>query len=123
ASRLQGGVVDVRGRSATFTGEPCMPWAGGRTAPGVAVQGNILVSEETVATMLAVFLGTPGRLAARLLAALSAGDQAGGDSRGRQSAALLVVKPGAGYGGVNQRYLELRGGDHLGSIAEVGRIV
>ena len=122
ASHRQVGVVDMQGRSATFTGEQCMPWAGGRTAPGVAVQGNILVSEETVATMLAVFLGTPGRLAARLLAALSAGDQAGGDSRGRQSAALLVVKPGAGYGGFNDRYLDLRVDDHPDPVAELGRI-
>jgi len=122
ASHRQVGVVDMQGRSATFTGEQCMPWAGGRTAPGVAVQGNILVSEETVATMLAVFQGTPGRLAARLLAALSAGDQAGGDSRGRQSAALLVVKPGAGYGGFNDRYLDLRVDDHPDPVVELGRI-
>src|SRR3989441_1179465 len=122
ASHRQVGVVDMQGRSATFTGEQCMPWAGGRTAPGVAVQGNILVSEETVATMLAVFLGTPGRLAARLLAALYAGDQAGGDSRGRQSAALLVVKPGAGYGGFNDRYPDLRGDDHPHPVVELGRI-
>jgi len=122
ASHRQVGVVDMQGRSATFTGDQCMPWAGGRTAPGVAVQGNILVSEDTVATMLAVFQGTPGRLAARLLAALSAGDQAGGDSRGRQSAALLVVKPGAGYGGFNDRYLDLRVDDHPDPIAELGRI-
>jgi uncharacterized Ntn-hydrolase superfamily protein len=122
ASHRQVGVVDMQGRSATFTGEQCGPWAGGRTAPRVAVQGNILVSDETVASMLAVFQGTPGRLATRLLAALSAGDQAGGDSRGRQSAALLVVKPGAGYGGFNDRYLDLRVDDHPDPVVELGRI-
>jgi len=122
AARRQVGVVDMQGRSATFTGDQCMPWAGGRTAPGVAVQGNILVSEETVSTMLQAFQQTPGRLAARLLAALSAGDRAGGDSRGKQSAALLVVKPGAGYGGFNDRYLDLRVDDHRDPVAELGRL-
>ncbi len=122
ASHRQVGVVDMTGRSATFTGDQCMPWAGGRTAPGVAVQGNILVSGETVSTMLQTFQETPGRLAARLLAALSAGDRAGGDSRGKQSAALLVVKPGAGYGGFNDRYLDLRVDDHPDPVGELGRI-
>jgi uncharacterized Ntn-hydrolase superfamily protein len=99
-----------------------MPWAGGRTAPGVAVQGNILVSEATVSTMLETFQKTPGALAARLLAALAAGDRAGGDSRGKQSAALLVVRPGAGYGGFNDRYLDLRVDDHADPVAELGRL-
>lgn len=122
ASRRQVGVVDMEGRSASFTGDRCMPWAGGRTAPGVAVQGNTLVSEETVSTMLETFLKTPGPLASRLLAALSAGDRAGGDSRGKQSAALLVVKPGAGYGGFNDRYLDLRVDDHPDPVAELSRL-
>jgi len=122
AGHRQVGIVDMQGRSATFTGDQCMPWAGGRTAPGVAVQGNILVSAETVSSMLETFQQAPGRLAARLLAALSAGDRAGGDSRGKQSAALLVVKPGAGYGGFNDRYLDLRVDDHPDPIGELGRL-
>jgi len=122
APHRQVGVVDMQGRSASFTGAQCMPWAGGRTAPGVAVQGNILVSEATVFTMLETFLKTPGALAARLLAALAAGDRAGGDSRGKQSAALLVVRPGAGYGGFNDRYLDLRVDDHADPVAELGRL-
>jgi uncharacterized Ntn-hydrolase superfamily protein len=117
ASHRQVGVVDMQGRSATFTGDQCMPWAGGQTAPGVAVQGNILVSEATVSTMLETFQKTPGPLAA-----LSAGDRAGGDSRGKQSAALLVVKPNAGYGGFNDRYLDLRVDDHPDPVGELRRL-
>ena len=122
AGHRQVGIVDMQGRSATFTGEQCMPWAGGRTAPGVAVQGNILVSAETVSSMLETFQRTAGPLAARLLAALQAGDRVGGDSRGKQSAAMLVVKPGAGYGGWNDRYLDLRVDDHPDPVSELGRL-
>lgn len=122
AAHRQVGVVDMHGGSATFTGDQCMPWAGGRTAPGVAVQGNILVSADTVATMLEAFHQTPGPLAGRLLASLQAGDGAGGDSRGKQSAAMLVVKPGAGYGGWNDRYLDLRVDDHPDPVGELSRV-
>jgi len=122
AHKRQVGIVDLQGRSATFSGTRCFPWAGGVTAPGVAVQGNILVSESTIAAMLARFQETRGPLAWRLLAALKAGDEAGGDRRGKQSAALLVVKPGGGYGGSNDRYLDLRVDDHLQPVDELERL-
>jgi uncharacterized Ntn-hydrolase superfamily protein len=122
AAYRQVGLVDMRGGSATFTGDQCFPWAGGQTAPGVAAQGNILVGEQTVSAMLETYRETSGPLAARLLAALNAGDRAGGDRRGRQSAAMLVVKPGAGYGGFNDRYLDLRVDDHRDPVAELGRL-
>ena len=122
ASQRQLGVVDMQGRSATFSGGECFPWYGGMTAPNVAVQGNILVSEATVSAMLAAFQATPGALAWRLLAALKAGDRAGGDRRGKQSAAVLVVKPEGGYGGLNDRYLDLRVDDHERPVEDLERI-
>jgi uncharacterized Ntn-hydrolase superfamily protein len=122
AAKRQVGIVDAAGKAATYTGGECFPWAGGATAPGVAVQGNILVSGATVEAMLAAFKGAPGTLSTRLLAALGAGEAAGGDRRGKQSAALLVVKPRGGYGGFNDRYLELRVDDHPAPVAELGRL-
>ncbi len=104
----QVGIVDTQGRAATYTGKECFAWAGGRTGPGFACQGNILVGQAVVDAMARAFESGTGELADRLLGALLAGDRAGGDSRGRQSAALLVVKPGGGYSGFNDRYLDLR---------------
>ncbi len=104
----QVGCVDAHGGSAAYTGPACLAWAGHRTGPGYACQGNILTGPETLDAMAAAFEQTQGDLAARLLAALRAGDQAGGDRRGKQSAALLVVKPGGGYGGDTDRYIDLR---------------
>ena len=95
----QAGLVDAKGEAATFTGEDCLPWAGGTTGEYFAAQGNILTGPETVEAMVATFLGSEGDLPARLLASLLAGDRAGGDRRGRQSAALFVVKPKGGYAG------------------------
>lgn len=92
----QVGVVDAAGRAASFTGERCMEWAGGRTAEHFACQGNILVGERVVAEMSLVFEKAEGELVDRLLAALEAGDRAGGDRRGRQSAAVQVVRDGGG---------------------------
>jgi uncharacterized Ntn-hydrolase superfamily protein len=93
----------ARGRSIS-TGKECQPWAGQRFAPGYAVQGNILAGEAVVEAMERAFLESPpGPLGGRLIAALEAGQAAGGDSRGMQSAALLVVREGAGYGGFNDR--------------------
>jgi len=122
ASKRQIGIVDMRGGAATFSGGDCFRWYGGLTAVNVAVQGNILVSEETVAAMLQAFQDTPGALAWRLLAGLKAGDRAGGDRRGKQSAALLVVKPSGGYGGFNDRHLDLRVDDHLQPVDELERL-
>ncbi len=116
------GVVDAGGRAATFTGSECFEWAGGVAGEHYAAQGNILVGRETVEAMAETFEGTSGDLAGRLLAALDAGQQAGGDSRGRQSAALLVVKEGGGYGGNNDRLLDLRVDDHPEPIRELIRI-
>jgi uncharacterized Ntn-hydrolase superfamily protein len=116
------GVVDAEGRAATFTGGECFEWAGGVTGEYYAAQGNILVGRETVTEMAKTFEDTPGDLAGRLLAALDAGQQAGGDSRGKQSVALLVVREGGGYGGDNDRVLDLRVDDHPEPIRELIRL-
>jgi uncharacterized Ntn-hydrolase superfamily protein len=116
------GVVDARGRVATFTGSECFEWAGGVAGEHYAAQGNILVGRETVEAMAETFETTTGDLAGRLLAALDAGQAAGGDSRGKQSAALLVVKEGGGYGGNNDRLLDLRVDDHPEPIRELIRL-
>lgn len=119
----QVGIVDARGGSATFTGSDCLPWAGGVAGPNYAAQGNILVGEETVTAMVERFLSTSGDLAHRLTEALDAGQQAGGDSRGRQSAALLIVKEKGGYMGLNDRYIDLRVDDHPEPIQELKRLL
>jgi uncharacterized Ntn-hydrolase superfamily protein len=116
------GVVDAGGRAATFTGSECFEWAGGVTGEHYAAQGNILVGGETVEAMARTYTETRGDLGARLLAALDAGQVAGGDSRGKQSAALLVVREGGGYGGDNDRVADLRVDDHPDPIRELMRI-
>lgn len=117
------GVVDRQGRAAAYTGSKCLHWAGHRTGDNYTCQGNILVSEATVEVMEQTFLTTGGHLADRLTAALAAAQTAGGDSRGEQSAALLVVRAGGGYGGVNDRLVDLRVDDHSEPIAEVQRLL
>ncbi len=120
----QAGVVAADGGSATFTGAGCNAWAGGRSGPGYAVQGNILTGEPVVTAMQQAFLGSAGKpLAERLFAALAAGDAAGGDSRGKQSAVLLVARAGGGYGGKDDRAIDIRVDDHAEPIAELGRLV
>ncbi|MGP3560332.1 DUF1028 domain-containing protein [Geobacillus sp. BK01] len=121
-SLRQVGIVDAKGRAATFTGEKCYPWAGGITGPNYAAQGNILAGEETVLAMGKTFEQAKGPLAERLLKALQAGQAAGGDRRGQQSAALLVVKERGGYGGYNDRYIDLRVDDHPRPIEELIRL-
>ncbi len=106
--RRQAGLVDAHGNAATFTGAACHDWAGGVTGTHYAAQGNILVSGATVEAMAASFEGSQGDLADRLVGALAAGQAAGGDRRGQQSAAVLVVRHQGGYGGDNDRYLDLR---------------
>lgn len=118
----QVGFVDAKGNAATYTGKECYDWAGGVTGPYFAAQGNILVDENTVKAMAVTFQKTEGSLAERLLTALQAGQNAGGDSRGQQSAALLVVKDRGGYGGFNDRYIDLRVEDHEEPIKELTRI-
>jgi uncharacterized Ntn-hydrolase superfamily protein len=118
----QVGFVDAGGGAATFTGSKCMEWAGGTTGDGFAAQGNILAGETVVSELARAFAGTEGDLCDRLLAALIAGDAAGGDKRGRQSAALLVVREGGGYEGRNDRYIDLRVDDHPDPIVELARL-
>lgn len=122
ASR-QVGIVGITGTPATYTGEECFPWAGGLIGEHYACQGNILVGEDTVLAMARTFEETTGHLCDRLIAALAAGQTAGGDSRGQQSAALLVVREGGGYEGFNDRYIDLRVDDHPHPIDELHRIL
>lgn len=120
----QAGIVDATGGSATFTGSEAMLWAGGLNGPDFAVQGNILTGPEVVDAMVAAWNGSGGLgLGRRLLAALAAGDAAGGDRRGRQSAALLVRRPGAGYGGGDDTLYDLRVDDHPDPVTELGRLM
>ena len=118
----QVGVVDARGRASTFTGSECFYWAGGVTGEHYAAQGNILVSKETVGAMASTYEETDGDFVTRLLEALDAGQGAGGDSRGKQSAGLLVVREDGGYGGDNDRVVDLRVDDHPEPIRELIRI-
>ncbi len=119
----QVGLVDAKGRSASYTGKACMDWAGSRTGPCYSIQGNILAGVEVVSEMERVFVETKGDLPHRLLAALEAGNRAGGDRRGRQSAALYVVKPKGGYGGHNDRWIDYRVDDHLYPIPRLGELL
>ncbi len=123
ADQRQFGIVDARGRAATYTGSGCNVWAGGVTGPNFAAQGNILVGEETVTAMAETFQREQGTLWRRLVAALAAAQRAGGDSRGQQSAALLIVREGGGYGGFNDRLMDLRVDDHPHPIEELARLV
>jgi uncharacterized Ntn-hydrolase superfamily protein len=117
------GVVDARGDAATYTGSECQDWAGGRTGEGYAAQGNILVSGETVDALADTFEATVGRpLAERLLDCLDAAQAAGGDKRGQQSAALLVVEKDAGYAQLSDVVVELRVDDHERPLEELRRI-
>jgi uncharacterized Ntn-hydrolase superfamily protein len=117
------GIVDGRGGAATYTGSGCHAWAGGRTGPGFAAQGNILVSGETVDALAHTFEATAGQpLAGRLLDCLAAAQAAGGDKRGQQSAALLVVEKDAGYAGLTDTLVDLRVDDHARPIEELRRI-
>lgn len=121
----QVGIVDAAGRAASHTGQACFDWAGGRVGEGYAIQGNVLAGEQVVTAVEDAWLAgdstTP--LADRLLTALAAGDAAGGDRRGRQSAALLVVREGAGYGGRDDIAVDLRVDDHPEPVTELRRLL
>ncbi len=137
-SQRQVGMVDARGNAASWTGDSTFDWAGGRTGRGAdgqtggkgqlitgrdyAAQANIMVSDATVRNMAETFERTRGSLADRLLAALVAGQAGGGDKRGMQSAALLVVRAGAGYLGLNDRYIDIRVYDAPDPIKELQRL-
>ncbi len=117
------GVVDAQGRSATYTGDECHAWAGGRAGDGYAAQGNILVSSETVDALAETFEASAGkRLAERLIDCLDAAEAAGGDSRGRLSAALLVVERDGGYANLSDVLVDLRVDDHPDPLVELRRI-
>lgn len=123
-ARRQLGVVDAEGRSAAFTGAECNDWAGHRTGASYAAQGNILVSEATVAALAETFEASAGfPLAARLLDCLDAAQAGGGDSRGQQSAALLVVGPEQGYNGLSDTVVDLRVDDHEQPLTELRRLL
>lgn len=122
----QVGIVDVDGTAASHTGSACLDWAGSVIGDGYAIQGNVLVGPEVLQDMEAAWhdVSDPGvSLAHRLLAALRAGDEAGGDRRGRQSAALLVVREGAGYGGDDDVAVDLRVDDHVTPVDELVRLL
>jgi len=121
--RRQVGIVDAQGRAATFTGDGCHDWAGGLVGNHYAVQGNILVSGATVEAMARAFEESEGELADRLVASLAAGQTAGGDRRGQQSAAVLVVRPEGGYGGYTDRYMDLRVDDDPAPIERLRGLV
>ena len=122
-AQRQLGIVDASGGAAAFTGDECHSWAGHRTGVGYAAQGNILVSAETVDALADTFESTAGRpLAERRLDGLAAAQAAGGDSRGQQSAALLVVAPRQGYGGLSDVLVDLRVDDHGRPLEELRRL-
>ena len=121
----QVGMVDADGRAVSHTGADCMDWAGGRVGTGYAIQGNILVGEHVVEAMERALLDADpeASLAQVLWGSLAAGDAAGGDRRGRQSAALVVVREGAGYGGLDDIAVDLRVDDHPDPVAELARLL
>jgi uncharacterized Ntn-hydrolase superfamily protein len=123
--KRQVGMVDAKGRAFAFTGKECFAWAGHHIGEGFCCQGNILLpgTVETMAKRFDEIRGGEGELADWLVSALDAGQQAGGDSRGRQSAAVLVVRKGGGYGGNNDHYLDLRVDDHPEPIKELARVL
>lgn len=119
----QVGIVDAQGRAAAFTGKECYPWAGHIVGKNFSVQGNILVSQETVEAMAEAFEKTRGSLWEKLLEALRAGQRAGGDRRGQQSAAIVIVKEKGGYGEFTDRMIDLRVDDHPQPIEELARLL
>ncbi|MEB3859855.1 MAG: DUF1028 domain-containing protein [Desulfurococcales archaeon] len=118
----QVGIVDSKGRAAAFTGAKCYSYAGHIVGEGYAVQGNILAGPEVLEEMASAYEKTGGELVDKLLAALEAGDRAGGDRRGKQSAAIIVVRKGGGYGGYTDNYVDLRVDDHPEPVQELKRL-
>ncbi len=121
--RRQIGIVDAQGQVAAHTGSECHDWAGHKIGEGFTCQGNILTGPETLDAMAAAFTQTLGELGDRLVAALLAGENVGGDSRGKQAAAVLVVRPGGGYGGDTDRYLDLRVDDDAEPVKKLAQLV
>jgi uncharacterized Ntn-hydrolase superfamily protein len=119
----QAAIVDASGRVAAHTGNECLNWAGHVTGRGYSCQGNILANSSVVESMAKAYEETPGDLIDRLMAAISAGQAAGGDRRGQQSAAILVVREKGGYEGFTDRYVDLRVDDHPTPIEELKRVL
>ena len=120
----QVGIVDATGEAATFSGDDCLDWAGGVTGAGFAIQGNILTGPEVVEAMRTTFLESSGSsLPERLVKSLQAGDAAGGDRRGRQSAALLVVAETGSYTPGDDVAYDLRVDDHGDPVGELARLL
>lgn len=119
----QVGMVDARGGAAAYTGVACNSWAGHVVGEGFTCQGNLLVGKDTVDAMASAFRSTTGALVSRLFSSLAAGEKAGGDRRGRQAAALYVVRPEGGYLGKNDVLVDLRVDDHPDPIGELGRLL
>jgi uncharacterized Ntn-hydrolase superfamily protein len=119
----QVGIVDSRGGTATFTGKSCADWAGGYAGNGFAVQGNILVGEQVIQAMARAYENSSRSIMWRLHGALLAGDKAGGDRRGRQSAAIYIVKPHGGYGGFNDRWVDYRVDDHPDPVRKLAELL
>jgi len=119
----QVGLVDVQGRAATFTGESCFEWAGGLAGDGYCIQGNILAGGQVIDRMAETFEASTAPFPERLLEALLAGDRAGGDRRGRQSAAIFIVKPDGGYGGFNDRWIDYRVDDHEDPVPQLASLL
>lgn len=119
----QVGIVDAKGNAATFTGSKCQAWASGKTGKNYTCQGNILAGEAVVNDMSKAFEEATGPLAWRLLASLEAAEKAGGDKRGKQSAAILVVRDKSGYSGFNDRMIDFRVDDHVTPVQELARIL
>lgn len=122
AEHRQVGIVDAKGRAVAHTGSECMDWAGHIVGDGYACQGNILAGEAVVSNMAEAYESSEGDLIDKLFAVLRAGQAAGGDKRGMQSAAILVVREGGGYEGGNDRYVDVRVDDHPSPIEEMERI-
>jgi uncharacterized Ntn-hydrolase superfamily protein len=119
----QVGILDISGRASTFTGDRCIGYAGGVSGDGFAAQGNCLAQASVVRALAETFAVTRGTLADRIVAALRAAQAEGGDKRGQQSAALVIEKPGGGYAGFNDRYVDLRVDDHAAPIEELARLL
>ncbi|MSR29952.1 MAG: DUF1028 domain-containing protein [Gemmataceae bacterium] len=118
----QVGLVDKDGNGGSYTGKKCNPWAGGKTGKNFACQGNLLAGPQVIDAMVKAFEETKGPLGYRLALSLDAGDKAGGDKRGKQSAALLVVKKNGGPSGMGDRFLDFRVDDHADPVPELIRI-
>src|SRR5207253_6933103 len=117
------GVIDKQGEVAAFTGPKCTAWAGHKAGKHYSCQGNILAGEAVIADMAKAFEEAKGPLAWRMMAALEAAEKAGGDKRGKQSAAILVVRDKGGYGGYDDRMIDLRVDDHTQPVQELARIL